>query len=311
MKFNKPNFWDYDKPNFLAYLLLPFAYLFFIINYLQNNKSVRNQRIKTICIGNIYVGGTGKTPISIKINKILNNLNFKTAFVKKKYSNQIDEQKLLSYNGKLFCEKNRVNAIKKAIEDNIDVVILDDGLQDKGINYDVTFVCFNIINWVGNGMLLPSGPLRENLKSLKKYDGIFLNGNGEDIVKIKNILNNINPNLKIFEAEYLPLNIKKLNQNQNCLIFSGIGNPKSFTETLKKNKFKIIKTLDFPDHYNYTNQDIIKIKDTAKNLNAQIITTEKDFMRLNKLNSDGIDYLKIELKIKDEKELINFLNKKL
>ena len=59
---------------------------------------------------------------------------------------------------------------------------------------------YNIINWVGNGMLLPSGPLRENLKSLKKYDGIFLNGNGEDIVKIKNILNNINPNLKIFEA---------------------------------------------------------------------------------------------------------------
>ena len=89
MKFNKPNFWDYDKPNFLAYLLLPFAYLFFIINYLQNNKSVRNQRIKTICIGNIYVGGTGKTPISIKINKILNNLNFKTAFVKKKYNKLI------------------------------------------------------------------------------------------------------------------------------------------------------------------------------------------------------------------------------
>ena len=58
-------------------------------------------------------------------------------------------------------------------------------------------------------------------------------------------------------------------------------------------------------------KDIIKIKDTAKNLNAQIITTEKDFMRLNKLNSDGIDYLKIELKIINEKELINFLNKKL
>ena len=311
MKLKKPKFWDYKNPNFLAYLLLPFSYLVILINFLKNKKQLRIQRIKTICIGNIYIGGTGKTPLSIKISNILNNLNFKTAFVKKNYYDQIDEQKILSSKGKLFCENNRIDALEKAINENIDIAIFDDGLQDKQISYHISLVCFNSQNWIGNGLVLPSGPLRESLKNLKKYDSVFLNGNGEEVAEIKSIIKNINQNLEIFEAEYLPLNTEKLDQNQNYLAFSGIGSPDSFIKTLKKNNFKIVKSLNFPDHYNYSNQDLIKIKETAKKLNAKIITTEKDYNRLNKLNSKGIEYLEIELKITNEKELINFLNKKL
>ena len=311
MKLKKPKFWDYKNPNFLAYLLLPFSYLMILINFLKHKKQLRVQRIKTICIGNIYIGGTGKTPLSIKISNILNNLNFKTVFVKKNYYDQIDEQKILSSKGKLFCENNRIDALGKAINENIDIAIFDDGLQDKQINYHISFVCFNSQNWIGNGLVLPSGPLRESLKNLKKYDSVFLNGNGEEVAEIKNIIKNINPNLEIFKTEYMLSNAKKLDQNQNYLIFSGIGSPNSFIKTLKKNNFKIVKSLDFPDHYNYSNQDLIKIKGTAKKLNAKIITTEKDYNRLNKLNSEGIEYLEVELKITNEKELINFLNKKL
>ena len=83
MKFKKPKFWDYKKPNFVSYLLLPFVYLMNLINFFNKKEKIITDKIKTICVGNIYVGGTGKTPISIKINKILNNLNIKTAFVKK------------------------------------------------------------------------------------------------------------------------------------------------------------------------------------------------------------------------------------
>ena len=83
MKFKKPYFWDYKKPNLFAYLLLPFTYLIKLINFINKKEKIKTEKIKTICIGNIYLGGTGKTPISIKINKILNNLNFKTAFIKK------------------------------------------------------------------------------------------------------------------------------------------------------------------------------------------------------------------------------------
>ena len=264
MKFKKPKFWDYKKPNLFSYLLLPFSYLLVLINLLKKYKQKTIQKIKTICVGNIYLGGTGKTPISIEINKILKSLNLKTAFIKKKYQDQMDEQKLLSLHGNLFCEKNRIDATKKAIEENIDVCIFDDGLQDKNIKYDISFVCFNIQKWVGNGLMLPSGPLRENLSSLKKYDAVFLNGNGEDASIIKNIIKSINPDLKIFEAEYMPLNLEKLDVHANYISFSGIGNPESFIRTLKKNKIKILKTLNFPDHYNYSMQDIMEIKETAK-----------------------------------------------
>ena len=79
MKFRKPSFWDYKKPNILSYILLPITFLINFINFLNNKSKIKPQKIKTICIGNIYIGGTGKTPISVKINKILNNLNYKTA----------------------------------------------------------------------------------------------------------------------------------------------------------------------------------------------------------------------------------------
>ena len=94
MKFNKPNFWDFDKPNILAKILLPFT-IPIIINNLLPKKKFYKKNIKTICVGNIYLGGTGKTPVSIKIYKILKKLNYKVAFIKKNYTNQKDEQNLL------------------------------------------------------------------------------------------------------------------------------------------------------------------------------------------------------------------------
>jgi len=311
MKFKKPNFWDYKKPNLIAYILLPFTYIIKLIGFISKKEKIVTERIKTICVGNIYLGGTGKTPISIKIDQILKNLNFKTAFIKKKYHDQEDEQKTLSTYGKLFCKNNRIDALKDAINENIEVAIVDDGLQDKMLSYDITFVCFNSESWVGNNLCIPSGPLREDLKSIKKYDAVFLNGNGENIIEIKNIIKNIKPDLEIFNSEYVPLNMEEIDINQNYLAFSGIGNPDSFLKTLKKSNIKIVKALNFPDHYYYSNKDITKIKEIAKNLKAKIITTEKDYNRLNKLNSEGIDFLKIELKIINENQLINFLKKRL
>ena len=140
---------------------------------------------------------------------------------------------------------------------------------------------------------------------------MFLNGNGEESSEIENIIKNIKPNIQIFKAEYAALDIGKIDLNQNYLAFSGIGNPDSFIKTLKKNKFLIVKNLKFPDHYSYSNKDINKIKNLAKDFKAKIITTEKDYNRLSKIDSEGIEYLKIELKISNEEELTNFLKDKI
>jgi tetraacyldisaccharide 4'-kinase len=312
MKVNKPKFWDLKKPNYISYLLLPFTLPIIINNFfLRLKKNIKNNNIKTICVGNIYVGGTGKTPLTIKLNQILNKLNFKTATVKKFYKEQIDEQKLLTSKSKLYCKKKRVDALKNALEDNVDIAIFDDGLQDPFLDYDLSFVCFNSVNWIGNGFLIPSGPLREKLKDIYKYDAIFLNGNEEDNSEIKNSIKKISSKMKIFETYYKPINIHKLNIEDNYLIFSGIGSPNSFKKTLLKYNFKIIKEIIFPDHYQYTKKDIEKIKLLAMDLKATIITTEKDYVKISQQSLNKINFLEIDLVIKKEDELITFIKSKI
>lgn len=309
MKFNKPKFWDYKRPNFFSYLLLPFTIPIIINNFLLklSQKKMSIQETKKICIGNIYLGGTAKTPLTIKIYNILNNLNFKTATIKKFYAGHFDEQKLLNDNTRLYCFKSRKKALNKAMEDKNDIVIFDDGLQDRSINYDLRFVCFNNIKWIGNGFLIPAGPLREKISSIRKYDAIFINGNEKDNSNLKKIIKKYNHEVDIFEAHYIPTNINEFNPNERYIIFSGIGNPESFKETLTKNKLDIIEEIIFPDHYNYSQKDIDVIKEKAKKLNAKIITTEKDYIKINSDENDDIQFLKIELNIKNEDELIRYL----
>ncbi len=310
MKLKKPKFWDYKKPNYLSYLLLPFTIPIKLNNFYLNKKRIKKKNTKnimTICVGNIYIGGTGKTPLSIKICQILKSLNLKAATIKKFYKDQIDEQKLLAGKTKLYCLKNRKSGLNEAIKDNIDVAIFDDGLQDNSMNYDLSFVCFNNLKWIGNGLLIPAGPLRENIKSIAKHDAVFLNGNDEDVSNLKKSIKEYNANINIFETLYVPNNIDRFNNKEKYLIFSGIGNPDSFKKTLIKNKFDIIKELKFPDHYQYTHQDISEIKLHAKKLDAKILTTEKDYIKINHKDLDEIDFLGIDLVIKQEEELIKLI----
>ena len=312
MIFKKPKFWDYKKPNFIAYLLLPFSYIVHIYNKLNLSKKISFYgKIKTICVGNIYVGGTGKTPLSIKIIKILKNSNIKTCFIKKEYSNQLDEQKLLSSNGKLFCKKNRVTAANDAFKENFDVAIFDDGLQDKNIKYDIKIVCFNEEVGVGNGCLLPAGPLRESVKNLKKYDVVFLNGNNINESNFEKKIQKDFPHIKIFKSTYSIKNLHEFDTKEQYLVFAGIGNFDSFIDMLKKNNFRILDTIVYPDHYNYRKSDIKKILDIAKLKKAKIITTEKDYIKIAEEYKKEIKAIKIELNITNENKFSNFLNERL
>ncbi len=303
MNLKKPKFWDYKHPHLLAYILLPISFLIRIFSFFQITKK-KKFKIKTICVGNIYIGGTGKTSLSIKINKILNEKKIKSCFVKKYYKNQLDEQRILKKNGTLFLSRKRIDAIKQAEKENYEFAIVDDGLQDKSIKYDISLVCFNNLNWIGNGMTIPSGPLRENISNLKKYEHIFLNGNLENLEQIKEEIIKINSNIKIHIGKYEPLNIKDFSIKEKYIIFSGIGNHNTFSAMLKEYGLIVVSEFEFPDHYKYTEKDINKILDQAKHLNCKIITTEKDFERLKDLNTDNIQYIKSELKIFDEEKFI-------
>ena len=307
MNLKKPKFWDYKKPNLTAYLLLPIASTISGINSLIKNSNQKKYKIKTICIGNIYLGGTGKTSLSIKLNKILTSKNIKSCFVKKYYKNQIDEQKILENNGKVFLSSKRTDAIQEAENQNYDVAIFDDGLQDKSIDYDLRVVCFNNINWIGNGMTIPSGPLRENINNLKNYDHIFLNGNLENIDYLKREIMKFNTKINIHLATYEPINLNEFEKNKKYLIFSGIGNHQTFVSMVKKNGLEVLKDIEYPDHYSYTKKDINKILIEANELDCKVITTEKDSHRLNDFNENRIKIIKTELKMVDENKLLKFI----
>ena len=307
MKLKKPKFWDNKKPQLFSYLLLPISIILKLIYKIKSKPKLVNLKIKTICVGNIYLGGTGKTSLAIKIKEILEQKNIRACFIKKLYSNQADEQKILSKKGQLFTSKNRVYALDEAISQGYDVAIFDDGLQDATIKYDLEIVCFNNLNWIGNGLTLPAGPLREDINNLKFYDNVFLNGNEEHLIDIKNQIKKINPLININQAKYVPLNIEYFNKEENYLVFSGIGNHRTFVNMLKNNRLKIIVDLEYPDHYQYSKKDFFEIINKAKKYEAKIITTEKDYLRLDSFNRNAIFYIKSSLEILDEKKLTKTL----
>ena len=311
MKFYKPKFWDYKKPNLFAYLLLPLTFPLLINNLLRNIiKPKKISNVTKICIGNIYIGGTGKTPLAIKLNNLLNYENMKSVIVKKFYKNQIDEQRLIEKYTNIILNKNRLNALKEAEENKFNFVIFDDGLQDKSINYDLKIVCFNNLQWIGNGFLIPAGPLREKVNSVKKYDAVVLNGDPSLNKFIIEKLKEINKNLKIFEISYEILNLEKFNKDFNYVIFSGIGNSGNFLKILKQNNFNIKKEFVYPDHHTYSNNELERIISYAKKNNAKIITTEKDYYKLDQKYLNEIMFLKLDLKIYDQNNFLKFIKSK-
>ncbi len=314
MKLKKPKFWDLKTPNFFAYLLFPLTILLRINNlFLKILPKKKFTEIKSICVGNIYLGGTGKTPTTIKLYQLLKEMNLKVITAKKFYSDQYDEQTLLKSKTEFITLKNREKIIQKVINKNYDLIIFDDGLQDIQVDYDLKFVCFDVSNWVGNGFLLPAGPLREKTDNLKNYDAVFLKSNvyNEDIKKIISKVRNISSEIKIFTSKVEIRNIERFSKNKNYLIYSGIGNPKSFRNLIEINKLKIIDEFIFPDHYNYNIEDFNRLIDIAKKKDAKIITTEKDFFKIPDNFKKDIEPVEIEVNIKEESELIDFLRSKI
>ncbi len=299
MKLIKPRFWI--NKSFLSYVLLPLTIFTYIINIIKKFYPKKKFSIKTICIGNIFIGGTGKTSLTIELSKIIKK-KAKYVFIKKNYYNQTDEINLLKKNGLVISEKERIDSLRIAEKKKFQIALLDDGLQQKNIVYDLKIVCFNSYYGYGNGFLLPAGPLRESLNELKYYDIVFLIGEQKNI-KLRNKIKSLNKNIKIFEGNYQAIEQRRIKKNKNYLMFCGIGNPHEFKSTLLRNNFKIKREIIYPDHYKIPNNEIRNIKKLAKKDKLNIITTEKDYFRLNKRQKKGIKFLKIKLKINNIEKL--------
>ena len=291
-----------------------------LLSILDKKKYLKNQKFNIKITKNIPhksgMGGGSMNAASILkffIDKNFINLQkSETMNVAKKIGSDVvlglnNNIKLLNSRGKIINVRNRINALKIA-EKNFDLAILDDGLQQKNVEYDLKIVCINSYEGFGNNFLIPAGPLRENLHELKNYDIAFLNGFKKN-KKLKKEIKKISNKLKIFDAIYEPINLKKFNLKKNFLFFCGIGNPHEFENTLKKFNFKIKKKFIFPDHYNMSDENIDSLKNLANKNKLSIVTTEKDFLRLTRKQQKDIDFLKVKLKIKNVNKFKKSLNK--
>ncbi len=313
----KKNFWYQNdfKSKLISNLLLPLSFVWIIINELKRKLIVPyKSNIKVVCVGNLNIGGTGKTPLCIMIYDYLQKLGFNPIFLTSGYKSKIktpvklnkyshsnqfgDEAVMLGKIGPTVISKSRIEGLKfiENFKNTYDIIIMDDGFQNYRIFKNLVFLAIDRKFGFGNNRCLPAGPLRQSFSSCKKLiDSIILTGNHHN--------HNFRFNVPTFET-FIKIK-KKPSDEKNYLAFSGLGNNEKFFDTLKSVNTSVIKKISFPDHFTYNNTIIEEILKIAKKLNLNVITTEKDFVKINKKYHDFIEYLPITTKL-SEKEISNF-----
>ena len=326
---NTPEFW-YKKDlisKFKTLLLLPFSIVWILLSLIKKNFVKRyKSHLKVICIGNLSIGGTGKTPFSIQTYKILEILGYKPVFLTRGYRGLTkgpilvnkshnhkdvgDEALLLSKVGTTIVSSNRCIGAKyiENLKKNYDIIIMDDGLQNYQLEQDIKLLLIDKKLLFGNGYCIPAGPLRQTItQGLKKIDAIIFTGDGDT----KDINLNFINNIQNFDTKLEIKNTFKTKQN-NFLAFCALGNPIKFFNTLKKNNFKIVLTKSFPDHYEYKNKDINTLKEEANNRNLKLITTEKDYVKIDdKENEISVLPIEINFSKADGNKFKSFLKEKI
>ena len=309
----------------ISFLLYPFSLLWIFIDKLKFLfTKPYSSCLKIICVGNINVGGTGKTPIAIFIFKILKKMGYNPIFLTSGYKGKIskpcmahadvtlfgDEAVILKKTGPTVVSKNKLKGVKYIESLNskkkiYDMIIMDDGLQNYSIGKDLCFLTVDRKSLFGNEFCLPSGPLRQTIKSCKKnVNKIILTGNC-----------NFEKYSTIFKKDVLNSYIKvdKISSKTKFLAFSGLGNNFKFIDTLKNANYKIALTKQFNDHHNYKENEIADLIRLANDNNLQLITTEKDIVKIPKKYHLNINCLKIKIEF-DKHDLISLkslLKKKL
>jgi len=302
---NKPFFWN-KKNNFFSFILLPFTLVYLLVIKISKAlaSSINFKNIKIICVGNIYLGGTGKTPLVKKIYDEIKK-DKKCCVLKKYNKNQMDEINFLNYYTDLLIPKSRLEGLKIAINKGYEFVILDDGMQDHSFKKNISILCIKSKDGFGNEYILPAGPLRERLDSIKNYNLALINGNARE--DLESLIKKFNPNIKIFYSKYTVSNQLK-NSNKNYFAFSGIGDNESFFETLIENGIKVYQTKEFKDHHNFSDDDILNLINISEKKNLCLITTEKNYFNINKKYQNKVECAKIDLEIKELNKFINEIN---
>jgi tetraacyldisaccharide 4'-kinase len=328
-------------PLFIVYLLFVA-----IRNFFYDIKLLKIIKLscKVVSVGNITVGGTGKTPTVIAIAKFLQQQNRSLAILSRGYGRKStgtqvvtdgkaapaswktvgDEPALMAKhltNIPIVVDENRIRGGKYLINKfNPEIIILDDGFQHRQIHRDLDIVLVNSNLSRLKNRMLGFMSFREPWKSLKRAHIIFLTksdsvaSSAKLLEKLKStalplFITNINPSSFLIDQKTNKIDIKEFN-GKTALLFSGIGDPKSFEKTVTNQNIDVLDTVNFRDHKNYTTSDIQKTRSTFIKTNADvIITTEKDILKIDEPDLPIYSIpISMEIDEKGFETIIKFLN---
>lgn len=289
-----PRFW-YPQPEdrvsaLVAGALSPLSLFFKAGTRLRRSLATPyHSRKPIICVGNVVAGGSGKTPVALEIANLLKGLGHNPAFVSRGYGGTgvltcVDLQKhgadavgdealLLAETAPTWTAKNRFYAVREA-ERHCSIIVMDDGMQNPNIDPAASILVIDGDVGIGNGRLIPAGPLREPLdEALKRTTAVVLMG--ADRQKIASRVE-----VPVFRAHLEPQLQQGFPRLGRFVAFAGIGRPEKFFATAQGLGLDIASARQYPDHYAYTQADIDALRLEAEVLGARLLTTEKDAVRL-------------------------------
>lgn len=287
-----PRFWQ--SKNIISTLLLPFSWIYYAISKINYARIIPiTLPIPVICVGNLTVGGAGKTPVALHIGELLKKKNINAFFVSRGYggnqksalrvdvekhsAQQVgDEPLLLAQILPTIVGKNRVEAAQLAIAQGAKIIVMDDGFQNPSLTKNLSFIVVDRRLSFGNERLLPAGPLREKVASgLKRANAIV-------IINPANFMPTSLPNIPFLLARSHPKPSMTALNGKKIIAFCGIAIPHKFYYMLKNAGAEIVEKISFADHYYYKQKDLLLLHKKAKEHDALLVTTSKDVARMAK-----------------------------
>ena len=316
-----PKFWYLKRDSLLSNSLYPFSLLFRLGTKIRNLLSIeRKTTLPIICVGNIVIGGAGKTPVALKIGNMLIKAGYKPHFVSKGYgglekNNTLvkdwhspqsvgDEPLLLSEIAPTWIGLDRNKSFQLAREKGADCIVMDDGFQNPTLQKDFSIIVINGEQGFGNKRVIPSGPLRESInRGLSRTNLVILIGEISDEVR-----NKIPKHIPLIAANFKIKEDEMILKGQRVTAFAGIAYPEKFFNSLKLVNTNIVDKISYSDHHIYTENDLLNLAEIANKNKSILVTTKKDMVRIPKNFRSLVKTIDGFIEFDDENLLLEILS---
>ncbi len=307
-----PDFWSRPpaRPGLTARLLSPLGFVYGrVVKARLRRAPTYRPDAPVICIGNLTLGGAGKTPVAIAILQRLTAMRASPVALSRGYGGAAagplkvepdhrasevgDEPLLLARHAPTIIAKDRAAGARAAMEAGAGVIVMDDGFQNPSLPKDLSIAVVDSETGFGNGRVFPAGPLREAAKDgLERADAVILMGRGP-----------FDPGHPVTLRAQLRAPLAAVFDDRRVVAFAGIGRPEKFYQSLQRAGADIIAVFSYPDHHAYSEDDIQRMKAVSRSRDAALATTEKDYVRLPPGLRKGVLTLPVEVQFEDDRAL--------